>query len=438
MSKKIVVQVLSRYPIAPKTYLVYLHDDDWPTFIWADNGRRMEILKPYVRDIRLGLYAPRELIWIELESIKEPEKEEIINALQSSITIMNEKMTLMDGSQLECYPIAFPSEKPVSGDLSLDTTGRYLQIGNKPHSAAGTESEEVRSQMEIDERLFYEHAHLFLANADRILADSRLFLAPVHVVNGLAFTGTSGFRKPTLGIYIEWWIHYKDASIDGSGNPIWYISGSPLSGSHACYTADSKGEKHRAQLSGGFSPVWSTFVEVNNRYNEFKGRYMAYDLKEVIDILEGTTDSQQIFKLHLRLEKARCDNYIDSLKKSLKREKEQSEKYVGKIQNLLFKQNIDEVREYYDKCVSLRTAADQALRYFRERRIKLRKELRSGCIDNKTYEKTLVPLKRQAEEAERQYRDYEYESLKKIFGEDSHYMCFNVINDLLTEKQSEK
>ncbi len=79
MSRKIIVQLLSRYPITPHTYLVYLHDADWTTFIYSDNAKRMEILKPYVRDIRLGLYAPRELIWIDLESISinDTDKEEI-------------------------------------------------------------------------------------------------------------------------------------------------------------------------------------------------------------------------------------------------------------------------------------------------------------------------------------------------------------------------
>ena len=79
MSRKIIVQLLSRYPITPHTYLVYLHDADWTTFIYSDNAKRMEILKTYVRDIRLGLYAPRELIWIDLESISinDTDKEEI-------------------------------------------------------------------------------------------------------------------------------------------------------------------------------------------------------------------------------------------------------------------------------------------------------------------------------------------------------------------------
>ena len=106
---------------------------------------------------------------------------------------MNDKITLIDGSKLDCYPIALPSEETVSGEFSLDTTGEYLQVGKKPHFVTDKELAERRKQEEIDAKLFYEHIHLFLANADKILSDSRLFLSPVNVVNGLAYTGTSGF-----------------------------------------------------------------------------------------------------------------------------------------------------------------------------------------------------------------------------------------------------
>ena len=346
---------------------------------------------------------------------------------------MNDKIKLIDGSQLDCYPIAFPSDEIVSSEFSLDTTGQYLQIGKKPHFTTDKEISERRKQEEIDEKLFYEHAHLFLANADKILSDSRLFLAPVNVENGLAYTGTSGFRKPTLGVYIEWWLYHKDASIVAKGHPIWFISGSPLSGSNACSAVDRKGKTHRAQLNGSFSAVWSSFVEVNNRYNEFKGRYMAYDLREVIDILEGTNDSQQYFKLHLSLEKVRYDNYISNLKRALKQAKELSAEYKVKIQHLIFQQYREEAAEYYNKCINLQTVARLAREYFYEQRIELRKALRGGNIDNITYQRTLTPLRKKAKEAEKQCCEYEREGLNKVFGDDASYFDFNVIEKLISE-----
>ena len=433
MSTKIIVQTLSRYPITPRTYLVDLNDADWSKFLSSDNANRMEILKPYVRDIRHGLYATKEIIWIALDAIKDTNKGDIIKALNNDIAVMKDKITLIDGSQLDCYPIALPREERVSGELSLDTTGEYLQVGKKAHFVTDKELAEHRKQRAIDEKLFYEHAHLFLANADKILSDSRLFLAPVNVVCGLAYTGS--FGRPTLGVYIEWWLYHKDASIDAKGLPIWFISGSPLSGRNACSAVDRKGKTHRAQLNGSFSAVWGSFAEVNNRYNEFKGRYLAYNLKEVIDILEGTTDAQQLFRLHLRLEKVRFDNYIVGLKKSLKRAGELSAGYRVKIQSLIFRQHTKEATEYYNKCINLQTAARLAREYFYEQRIELRKALRSGSLDNVTYQKTLTPLKKKVMEAECQCYQYEREGLKKIFGEDAYYFDFKAIEKLILEKE---
>lgn len=205
--------------------------------------------------------------------------------ISDSVEILNDKVTLLDGSLLECYPIVPQSEVVGSDNLALDTTGQYLQVGGKPHLITDKEVEERRAQERIDAKLFYEHAYLFLDNAEKILSDSRLFLTPVHVVNGLAYTGTNGFRHPTLGIYIEWWLYHKDVAIDAQGYPIWFISGSPLSGSNACSAVDRNGKTHRAELHGEFLPVWKSFVAVNTRYTEVKGRYRAYGLQEAIDII---------------------------------------------------------------------------------------------------------------------------------------------------------
>lgn len=188
---------------------------------------------------------------------------------------------LLDGSKLKGYPSANPLT-PVSNAFSLDTTGQYLSFGRKPaRTPKNNEAERQRGH-----KLFYENVPLFLANADKILSDSRLFLAPVPVQNGLAYTGTSGFHRPTLGVYIEWWLYYKEDSIDRKGRPIWYISGSPLSGCNVCASVDRKGKGHQAKLNGRFSSVWGTFVDVNARYDEAKRRFMAYTLEEVVALLD--------------------------------------------------------------------------------------------------------------------------------------------------------
>lgn len=198
---------------------------------------------------------------------------------------MDKKMKLLDGRELECYSSAEPEAKTVCNSMALDTTGKYLRTGQSEATLAKLWAEEQGEQFKAAKELFCEHVHLFLDNAEKILSDSRLFLAPVPEFNSLAFTGKSGLLMPTVGVYVEWWLHCKDASFDAQGLPIWYISGSPLSGNHACSVVDRQGKTHDAQLNGYFKPVWSTFMDINARYDEYKTRCRAYTLQEAVDIL---------------------------------------------------------------------------------------------------------------------------------------------------------
>lgn len=192
------------------------------------------------------------------------------------------KITILNGSSIEGYPITSPKEREHFTGISIDTTGEYIQTGTKHIACLCSELQGKRSQIH---KQFYEHVNLFLANKERILSDSRMFLTPVYIDNAMSVTGRSGFQNATLGVYLEWWLHHTDASIDRNGNPIWYISGSPLSGSHACSSVDREGRKYDACLKGRFRDVWESFMEVNKRYSDVKDKYQAYNLKEVIEML---------------------------------------------------------------------------------------------------------------------------------------------------------
>ena len=120
---------------------------------------------------------------------------------------MKHYLEFTDGICIEAYLKSELPEQLNQDDISLDTSGEFLQWGNKPcrhkRSEACTDKEELN--------LFLRNAHRLIAEADSIMADSRMFLAPLPIRNGLAYTGTSGFSHPTLGIYIEWWRNNKCA-----------------------------------------------------------------------------------------------------------------------------------------------------------------------------------------------------------------------------------
>ena len=194
-------------------------------------------------------------------------------------------MELTDGICIEAFLKAEQSEKIEKDNLTFDTSGEFLDVGGgrKRHKKIATYTNEM------DLKLFLQNAHRLIAKSDRIMADSRMFLAPLPIRNGLAYTGTSGMRNPTLGVYIEWWRNYECAWTKdkyGARQPIYYIAGSPLSGCNACAYVDTEGDGHSVSVYP-FNNVWRSFMSVNTHYTEAKQLYEAYSLEEVIEILFG-------------------------------------------------------------------------------------------------------------------------------------------------------
>ena len=206
---------------------------------------------------------------------------------------MKHYLELTDGIRIEAFPKAEQTHHIVDNHLTVDTTGEYLQVGSRsksqqvPHTPTA-----VQEQI----TLFLRYAHRLIAQSERILSDSRMFLAPVAIRNGLAYTGTSGFQNPTLGIYIEWWSKFESAWTEDEGGeryPIYYIAGSALSGCNACAYIDSNGNSQPISVNQ-FRKLWRSFMEVNNRYTEAKQIYEAYTLQDVVEILFG--DSAECLK----------------------------------------------------------------------------------------------------------------------------------------------
>ena len=190
----------------------------------------------------------------------------------------------MDGTMLKCYPLKHP-ETRVDNEMKLDTTGKYLTVGrSKYRHVAAPRSDEER---EKEVKLFLNNAFLFLQNCDRIMSDSRMFLCPVPIQNGLAYTGTAGFNHPTLGVYLEWWLSCEKATIlkeDGTKWLVYFISGSPLTGANKCGIVNERGNIESETLCP-FSPVWRSFASINKRYDEAKSIFQAYTMDKVVRIL---------------------------------------------------------------------------------------------------------------------------------------------------------
>lgn len=200
-------------------------------------------------------------------------------------------ITLMNGAVLECFPKESQPCDIESDKMQLDATGKYLSIGNKKpykgkEKAPITPTEELEQQQK---KLFTDNAFYLLAHSERIMRDSRMFLAPVAVHNGLAYTGTSGFRNPTIGIYLEWWNECARAlRTDDEGNRslVFYLSGSPLSGANCCAEVYEDGRIESVSVHS-FIDHWRPFMAINQRYTEAKHMHQAYTLQQVLDILHA-------------------------------------------------------------------------------------------------------------------------------------------------------
>lgn len=199
---------------------------------------------------------------------------------EAAVIHPNGKILLMNGNILECYPKAEAPDdiKPDAG-LELDTTGEYLRIGKMP----------VRSPRKTGEepwmRLFFKEAFFLYEHRDRILSDSRMFLTPLPFHNNLAYSGTSGLRHATLGVYLEWWTSCERSLIKKDGDVhalTYYFAGSPLSGSNRCNAVTRYGKSESISFASPFSDIWHPFMTINKRYTEAQRIYQSYSLEESI------------------------------------------------------------------------------------------------------------------------------------------------------------
>ena len=306
-----------------------------------------------------------------------------------------EKMTitLLNGRTLPCYP-RVETAPSVDNTTKLDTTGQYLCVGRKKTVEPLTSPEQERAK-----KFFTDHAFFFLDHREQIFSDSRMFLAPVPVQNAIAYTGASGFHRPTLGVYIEWWMTCIPAIIGRYRKNAWlvyHIAGSPLSGRNSCGIVNPQGECRSESLPGPFSTIWRSFVEVNTRYDEAKERYEAYSLEDVVALLEANDQGDSLTERMvyiLQKENIKLRQEIQEIEKN----KAQKVGEMEKMRLALLKEYIESRRDvfeawYADYCKK-EEEGKRELDDLKLQQKQLKQQLRTGEITNKFHQQQLTPLK---------------------------------------------
>ncbi len=297
------------------------------------------------------------------------------------------KIQLLDGRVLDCYPSEGPLN-PIAGD-----------------------DEDEKELL----RLFLDNAFVLLANRERILGDSRMFLCPLPFCrNGLAYTGTSGFRQPTLGIYLEFWMTCDRACLVDDNDGKWllhHMAGSPLSGCNRCRLVDEHGEEKTVQVSE-FRKAWQTFMQINRRYADAKARYEAYTFRQVLGILEREgrkeriEDNTRIFFLERAVKDLRC---------RLTASQDYALKVHEKWHEALMEWKREELKAFVAEYQERKADADSRLAQIGEERLALKRQLKSGKISNAEYQKRWMPLHRKRDDIQFGVNNFVVMSLHSIF-----------------------
>lgn len=338
-------------------------------------------------------------------------------------------ITLMNGVVLECYPNEAHQTDFALDKMTLDTTGVYMNVGNKPLKP----QPKTKEDMERQKILFTDNAFYLLAHRERIMRDSRMFLTPVAVTNGLAYTGTSGFNAPTVGIYLEWWAACAEAMrIDKDGNRslVFHLAGSPLSGANHCAEVYEDGRNEQIHLSS-FSDYWRPFMAINTRYDEAKHIYKAYTLEELLAILHnedkgGLDYSREINECFMKHE-------IGSLKKRVERLNEESSKWYNMYVDTFMKLNKARISGAFSEFQSFKEKTETEIDSIKTQKRNLKAELKGGRIDNITYQRILMPLNKRIQGLEFSVSTRKYDLLNKFLSEG---ISFSTIESYISNKNN--
>ena len=181
--------------------------------------------------------------------------------------IQTEKIVLLDGREIECWPAVANEET-------------CFEVDDK----------EMR-------KLFEENAFFLFKNKERILSDSRMFLCPIPLKYNFI-----GMKNRTLGVYVEWWMRFEQTRAignDGVQRLVCRLAGSPCTGTNGCTAVRADGKFETVSLNQ-FHEHWSTFVKINQRYDDAKLRYQAYTLQQVIEILKNENKSESLVEDDVR------------------------------------------------------------------------------------------------------------------------------------------
>ena len=291
---------------------------------------------------------------------------------------------LMDGTILTCYP------KPKQEEQS---------------------SNESQLEDEVDEelqRLFIDNAFYLLAHRERILQDSRMFLAPIGIQNGSPYTKSLGLDAPTIGVYLEWWSSCLGSMVlskSGRMSLIYEFTGSP----HSKVTSG-----RQLYENGETEPIhrydhvqyWESLIEINTRYSEAKQIYQAYTLQELLDILHEEDGGEKDFTSNVRERFLR--HHIAELKVYIEYLYEEFSIRMKRWTHAVLRLHDDEVRQIYADYKALEQRVTSEIEELRRQKQRMKRQLKSGQLAPRSYQDALKTVRAQTNQLKGQLSSFEY------------------------------
>lgn len=292
-------------------------------------------------------------------------------------------ITLLNGQELECYKDDAFVPRPLN------------QICREEH----------------DNMLIFLHFVWFLLdNADKIMADSKMFLCPMYSqVFSPFFSG-----RPRLGTFIEWWIHHPEKSRDNDGNPIFCISGNPMTGSHGCYSIDPEGNKRKV-MERGFGAILSSFGKVNSLYKEAKENCEYYEFDEVIKILSGDSYDLRMGLARTKIKLERTEGWYNTTKGQYAIVYNRLKRLLKENKKLQLNHSKDEIMSFSSQYFPLEQVFNKEYEIFVKERRKLRERLKSGLPANE-YKLKLDEIGMKQKKLHKELIDMAEEFMKNTFG----------------------
>lgn len=262
---------------------------------------------------------------------------------------------------------------------------------------------------------FAQHAFFFVQHSREILGNKQLSSVYVPVQNKVAYTNPDGFRNPTLGTYLEWWMECKEAVVETDGRKwlIWRIEGLPIREFNTCYIVDEKGES-RPYVAGCFSHLWRSFKAINKRQNR-ENDLEPLTLKEAIDKLENSAIEE---KGHYRLS---AENFFlrhDNIALSNKAEtlQRQCQNLKMELADARISLQPDWFRNFYRQYKEACQQTSERKEMLQEQRRILRQRLKNSELTNTEYQHLLQPISKELHELSDPYTSFLWELRRKNTG----------------------